>query len=191
MLPSKSWDHKLLNGNHGHFFLPVANRPVQKLRLIQCLIHGQELMGGFDQGIFSRRTERPNWGFLEDLLLFCFFLRGGVGCRYVYYLDSIFLPNIILFCTWISRRVVFLKDQWHSKNRHQQKDHGDIAKALGPMAPNKSETPFQGSWARAAEPMVTLRFSAKGGMPGWRHQKIQSAFGEGVLCTCFPITSRW
>lgn len=77
MLPSKSWDHKLLNGNHGHFFLPVANRPVQKLRLIQCLIHGQELMGGFDQGFFSRRTERPNWGFLEDLLLFCFFCGGG------------------------------------------------------------------------------------------------------------------
>ena len=137
--------------------------------------------------------EGPNdqtGGFWKIYCYFVFFA-GGVGCRYVYYLDSIFLPNIILFCTWISRRVVFLKDQWHSKNRHQQKDHGDIAKALGPRAPNKSETPFQGSWARAAEPMVTLRFSAKGGMPGWRHQKIQSAFGEGVLCTCFPITSRW
>ena len=74
--------------------------------------------------------EGPNdqtGGFWKIYCYFVFFA-GGVGCRYVYYLDSIFLPNIILFCTWISRRVVFLKDQWHSKTGTNKKTMGILPK---------------------------------------------------------------
>ena len=191
MLPSKSWDHKLLNGNHRHFCHthPTETSPEAAIDPVFDPWPGVDGFGSF----FFPKDRTTKLGVLEDLLfLFIFFLRGGGGGVGMFTIWIVsFTKYNSLFCTWISRRVVFLKRSMTFKKQALTKDHGDIAKALGPRAPNKSETPFQGSWARAAEPMVTLRFSAKGGMPGWRHQKIQSAFGEGVLCTCFPITSRW